>query len=167
MIYPGSSKIQFIRKILVGARDPDEIINDIVCGAEVPYMLRWWVKEKETPTYDGTNIYLHCFLRSDYDRALHDHPRDSVSILLEGGYIEHMADGKRTRLEGDIVTRSADTPHRIELFKDRAYSTGDAFLPAWSLFLVGPKKREWGFLCEEGWTHWTKFNAANCGGNNG
>lgn len=31
--------------------------------------------------------------------------------------------------------------------------------PAWSLFLTGPKVREWGFHCPQGWRPWRAFTA--------
>ena len=150
-----NEKTRLIRMMLVGDRDPDEIISDTVDGVDVPYLVRWWVKQKtESEQPSEENIYLHLFLRSDYDRALHDHPFDSTSIILQGSYREHLADGKvRVLSEGDIVTRKAEDAHRIELINDE---------PVWSLFIRGPKVREWGFLCPDGWTHWTQFIASRC-----
>lgn len=29
--------------------------------------------------------------------------------------------------------------------------------PAWTLFITGPKIREWGFHCPNGWRHWREF----------
>jgi hypothetical protein len=31
----------------------------------------------------------------------------------------------------------------------------------WSLFITGPRVREWGFLCPKGWVHWQTFTAEN------
>ena len=47
-------------------RHPDFIVG----GKDNPYLLRWFV----IPRNPVFNIYLHRFLRSDDDRALHDHP---------------------------------------------------------------------------------------------
>lgn len=146
--------IDLIRDMLVGARqfdEPDETIHDEISGGKVPYLRRWFLK----PKVEGEgNIYLHNFLRSDFDRALHDHPWPSTSILLDGSYIEHLADGSApVRNAGDIVTRHATDAHRIELINGQ---------PTWSLFITGPKVREWGFHCIEGWTHWTEFHSDRC-----
>lgn len=132
-------------------RAPDFIIGD----AADPYLLRWWV----IPRNRIGNVYLHRFLRSDDDRALHDHPWASVSILLRGGYLEHVpadpADpGGPTRAirrhQGDIVFRRPSAPHRIELIDGQ---------PCTTLFLTGPKVRSWGFWCTWGWRHWSEFTA--------
>src|SRR5580704_9904819 len=67
-------------RVVAARRPPDFIIG----GNEFPYMRRWWV----IPRNRIFNIYLHHFLRSDDDRALHDHPSWNVSILLKGEYTE-------------------------------------------------------------------------------
>lgn len=64
-----------------------------------PYLLRWWLfgtsktlddhGEKQPRRPFGLSVYLHCFLRSDDDRALHDHPWSYVTVLLFGRYEEH------------------------------------------------------------------------------
>jgi hypothetical protein len=125
-------------------RAPDFLIG----GSEDPYMRRWWV----IPRNKRFNIYLHHFLHSDEDRALHDHPWWNVSILLSGGYVEHtIAAGGVGRAvaygEGAVKFRGAKTAHRVEL------NNG----PCWSLFITGPVIREWGFHCPRGWRHWREF----------
>lgn len=64
-----------------------------------PYMLRWWLfgTSKTRDEHGnlqprrpfGRSFYLHCFLRSDDDRAKHDHPWPYTTMLLFGGYDEH------------------------------------------------------------------------------
>lgn len=113
---------------------------------------RWFV----IPRNPWQNIYLHRFLRSDDDRALHDHPWDNRSWLLSGGYLEHVQDGTTIiRLEGDIVERRAIEAHRIELVNG----------PAVSLFFTGPIVRSWGFYCPQGWRPWKEFVDITEGGN--
>src|SRR3954466_1246173 len=94
----------------VTRREPDFIIG----GEDDPYIRRWWV----IPRNRFFNIYLHQFLRSDDDRALHDHPWVNCSILLRGEYIEHLKDCSLVRSAGDVVfRRSGAIAHRIELFQ--------------------------------------------------
>ncbi len=66
---------------LAASRPPDFIIG----GKNDPYVRRWWI----IPRNRFFNIYLHQFLHSDDDRALHDHPWVNFSYLLRGGYLEH------------------------------------------------------------------------------
>ena len=119
------------------SRDPDFVIGD-------DYLRRWWI----IPRNEGCNIYLHEILHSDDDRALHDHPWDNTSMLIDGGYIEHTPEGVFERTAGSIVTRKATDLHRLEVPEGGR---------AVSLFMTGPKLREWGFQCPKGWRIWTEF----------
>jgi hypothetical protein len=141
-------------------REPDEIIGP----RETPYMLRWWIVRK--PPY--CNVYLHKFMRSDDERALHDHPWTNASILLKGSYIEHLKTGPVVRCPGAIYFRRAHKAHRVQLFPYVDVGThivSNTEMPVWTLFLTGPKVREWGFLCPRGWTHWKEYTAVVDGAN--
>jgi hypothetical protein len=142
------------RRLLPISRAPDFLIGK----PDDVYMQRWWV----IPRNRFFNIYLHHFLRSDDDRALHDHPWWNVSILLQGRYTEHTIapGGVNHRAEyaaGDVKFRRATYAHRIEL------TAG----PCWSLFITGPTIREWGFHCPAGWRPWREFVDTNNSGNIG
>lgn len=101
------------------------------------YLHRWWV----IPKNKYFNIYLHKFMKSDDDRALHDHPWISCSILLKGEIREHGMEGIKHIKRWFPVFRSAKFAHRIELIKG----------PVWTVFITGPKFRTWGFYPKEGW----------------
>lgn len=51
------------------------------------------------------------------------------------------------------VLRSAEHAHRIILFKPSERRP----IPAWTLFITGPKVREWGLHCPQDWRHWRGF----------
>ncbi|HJQ59414.1 MAG TPA: hypothetical protein VJ890_21080 [Vineibacter sp.] len=136
------------------SRAPDIVIG----GEDRPYLRRWHV----IPRNRWLNVYLHQFLRSDDDRALHDHPWVNVSVLLSGRYFEHTADGQRILRRPwrpwapwRLVVRRATAAHRVELLPDGI--SGET--PCWSLFLTGPRVREWGFHCPKGWVPWRDFTA--------
>ena len=126
-------------------RAPDVVIG----GTERPYLKRWHV----IPRNRLFNVYLHQFLRSDDDRALHTHPWANASCLLRGRYLEHLASGRVVeRRQGRWVVRlSGRIAHRIELH--------DGLV--WTLFLTGPRYQEWGFLCPKGFVHWKDFTSAS------
>ncbi|WP_226998586.1 hypothetical protein [Tardibacter chloracetimidivorans] len=130
------------------SRLPDLVIGD----PARPYLKRWYV----IPRNPLFNIYLHQVLRSDDDRALHDHPWWNVSWLLAGEYVEHTIDAggihhRRLRTGGDFKFRSARSPHRLEIRPGTS---------ALTLFITGPRIREWGFHCPDaGWRHWRDFTA--------
>jgi hypothetical protein len=140
------------RRILRRSNFPPDFI---IGSPDRPYLRRWFV----IPRNNIFNIYLHQFLRSDDDRALHDHPWWNASILLNGRYVEHTiaAGGINRRVEyraGDIKLRGARYAHRIELVDGQC----------WSLFITGPRLREWGFHCPFGWRHWKEFTAPHNSG---
>lgn len=122
-------------------RPPDFVIEDDF--SPVPYLCRWWV----IPRNRFFNVYLHKFNRSDSDRALHDHPWISVSFLLKGKLLEMHPKGTRTIKRFVPVFRSAQFAHRLIVLNS----------PVWTLFITGPRVREWGFHCPQGWRHWTDF----------
>ena len=117
---------------------------DVTIGTN--YLRRWWI----VPRNLFANVYLHEFRRSDDDRALHDHPWENSSYLIAGRYIEHTPEGQFLRAAGDFVTRPATARHRIELI---------AAQPVISLFMTGPKIRDWGFHCPGGFVPWQDFVA--------
>lgn len=137
-------------------REPDFIIG----GLDRPYLLRWWL----IPRNRFFNVYVHKFLRSDDDRAHHDHPwLFNASWHLRDGYNEHTitAGGAlvvSARAQGDMKFRWGPAPHRVELIAEQDGS----LRPCWTLFCTGPRVREWGFYCmEKGWIHWKRFTATN------
>lgn len=162
-------------KRIIESRTPDFVVG----GVDNPYMQRWFV----IPHNPFFNIYLHRFLHDDDDRALHTHPWASVSLVLDGGYFEHFPYGMTFwRHAGSITCRSSKALHRISLqkviapeqdadlavikdqdlygprFEEPDTVLGHQFARiAISLFLTGPKIREWGFACPQGWIPWYEF----------
>lgn len=136
---------------IIRSRDPDFVIGE----ASNPYLLRWYV----IPRNRFFNIYLHDILRDDDDRALHDHPWINLSIVLSGGYHEHTIDAggihRRTyRGRGALKLRLPSAAHRLQV----------GIFGATTLFITGPRVREWGFHCpERGWVHWRDFTGGERG----
>ena len=139
---------------LPGVRPPDFIIG----RSDHEYMRRWWV----WPRNRWFNLYLHQFVDNDDDRALHDHPWASLSIVLRGSVREWLDDWapstdnpgegyRKCRVlgPGRVVYRSAKFRHRLDLFP-----MGQ---PCWTLFFTGPQVRVWGFVCPQGWRPWQTF----------
>lgn len=145
---------RMMRNLMV-ERQPDFVIG----GQERPYLRRWWI----IPRNPIFNVYLHQFLRSDDDRALHDHPwLFNCSILVDGFYAEHTPDGVATRFAGDWKFRWGRAPHRIELLTAApAGEEKEMTFPCVTLFITGPRVRQWGFYCPQGWVHWRDFTAAD------
>lgn len=151
-------------------RDADFAIG----GKAQPYLLRWYLTPwsacyRDVPDGERTwwqrlvmslpCVYLHWILRSDDDRALHDHPWCNASLLLRGSYIEHTIDAggihhRMRRHAGSLVFRRARAAHRLEIDENAC----------WSLFVTGFRLRDWGFHCPNGWVHWREFTDPATGG---
>lgn len=113
--------------------------------ANEPYLERYYLFLKERERFPF-NVFLHKFLKGDPD-DVHDHPWPYFTLILKGGYYEWVpvfnSIGEKIneirywRGPGHFRTCSAGSYHRIEL---------DPGVTAWTLFMPGPHKREWGFL---------------------
>lgn len=145
---------QWLRRLLSGK--PHFVIG----GDDNPYLLRWFL----IPRNHYLNIYLHKFLRSDDDRALHDHPWWFASLILRGSYIEVLPDaGFSIRKAPSIAFRPAAWVHRVKLFRNATGAREER--PVWTLIITGPKRRHWGFWCPKGFVPWEKFTAPTGRGN--
>lgn len=110
-----------------------------------PYLERYYLFLKERRRFPF-NVFLHKFLKGDPD-DVHDHPWPYATLILKGGYYEwipefnsvghKIGEIRHWRGPGHFRTCSASSYHRIEL---------DPGVTAWTLFMPGPHKREWGFL---------------------
>jgi hypothetical protein len=109
-----------------------------------PLLIRWIILR--TPLF---GVYLHKLLRSDHDRALHDHPWAFVSIVLKGSYIEISEHQRIVRKRFGVIVRSATWKHRFVI----------SHPPAWTLVFVGPRIRRWGFWPEGKWCWWRQYNS--------
>jgi len=159
----------------VNQREPDEIIPNL---HNQPHIKRWYLVRRHEPMAgfdpealrplndprlgEPENVYIHRFLESDEDRALHDHPWSWISHILWGSYLEHTPADPKTpngvtvatrRRAGEATIRlDGSWPHRIELEANQPLT----------LFITGDKKRNWGFWCPQGWRHHEEFAVYGC-----
>ena len=116
------------------------------------YMRRWWL----IPRNPFLNVYFHVFEGPD-EPVLHDHPWLNLSFVLKGSYFEYTPTRKddptelqrHVRKPGDLVLRGPRALHFIE-------PRGEG--KVYTIFITGPRVREWGFLCpDRGWVHWKNY----------
>lgn len=112
-----------------------------------PLLVRWILIRHE----GGFGIFLHKLCRSDYDRALHDHPWAFVSLVLKQGYDEVLPSGLLHHYAGEVMYRPAEWKHRVVIRDGK---------PAWTLIFMGPKRRHWGFWTDNKWCYWRKYDLA-------
>ena len=121
-----------------------------------PYLERYYLFLRERERFPF-NVFLHKFLKSDPD-DVHDHPWPYATLILKGGYWEwvpvfntlgqKISEIQHWRGPGHFRTCSANSFHRIELDPD---------ITAWTLFMPGPKQRDWGFLVKNKWIQWEQY----------
>ena len=121
-----------------------------------PYLERYYLFLKDRAWFPF-NVFLHKFLKSDPD-DVHDHPWPYATLILKGGYYEWtpVFNSKQEKI-GEICTwrgpghfrvSSARSYHRVEL---------DPGVECWTLFMPGPKQRDWGFLVKNQWIQWEQY----------
>jgi hypothetical protein len=121
-----------------------------------PYLERYYLFLRERERFPF-NVFLHKFLKSDPD-DVHDHPWPYATLILKGGYWEWIPHfdtvGRKTgeyqvwRGPGHFRVSKANSFHRIELDPD---------ITAWTLFMPGPKQRDWGFMVRNKWVQWEQY----------
>ncbi len=101
------------------------------------YLERYYVNTD----LDGTQHWLHRFLRSDSERHLHSHPWEAESTILCGWYREQYPDMEVLRKQGDVNHINPDTLHRIV----------DVKPDTWTYMKVYPGRSDnWFFIGDDG-----------------
>lgn len=129
--------------------EPDVYVG----GKGSHHMLRWHL----IPRNKFIGLYFHKMIASDDTRALHDHPYlFNASWILRGAYTERGPNKLVWRKPGSWAFRWGASPHMLLLDIDPRKDY--PLKPVWTLFLTGPRVREWGFLCPKGWRSWFEFH---------
>jgi hypothetical protein len=161
-------------------RKPDLIIGP----RHDPQTVRWHIF-----VWRGWQLSLHKWLRSDSDRAPHDHKADNLSIILNAGYWETI----RTREWWEYPERIGGGPYdpkAFELAGWKHYGDGEFYRdvdrtyfrwplvpyfrkaetphrvtlpsdgkPVYTLWLRWPARRRWGYWCPKGWVDADDYNS--------
>lgn len=131
-----------------------------IWGDDGPYMERFWLMpmwalklklkigdgwmiEYYVPRWKWLpRIRLHIIHRPDEDRALHDHPADYRTLVIDGYYMQEVLTGARLfHPPGTSYAARAEHFHRIAEVSPGGGAT--------TIFILGPKRQEWGFLVED------------------
>ena len=102
-----------------------------------PYLERYYLFLRNRRWFPF-NVFLHRFIKGDPDH-LHDHPWPYATLIVRGGYWETTPQGRFWRGAGHLRFCGSRSLHRIEL---------EPGVTAWTLFMPGPKTREWGFVMD-------------------
>lgn len=149
------------------------IRREVIGPPECPIIHRWTLVKTR-----WGKLLLHRFLPNADDRAVHDHPASFVTLVLRGGYDDHVPcsrceglgywwrlDGKRrpcARCEGNgMVLGDRMRPGMVRLRPaEHRHRTRVGPRGCWTLVLMGPKRREWGFWKDARWWPWAEHERA-------
>ena len=144
LIGPTALDRLYLRADQAMTRPPDEIIEDLY--------LRRWHSLRST----ALSLYVHLYVGSDPCAWTHDHPWPSLSLCLQGILIETAElPGRRKQTSmisrGTLAFRPPRFSHRLDLVSG----------PAVTLFLAGPRLREWGWHLPGGWRAWHEVSGVD------
>ena len=130
-------------------------VTEYIGQEECPLMMRWEflkIGPRERPWFKAM---IHCFPPNVTDADPHDHPRDFITLILTGGYFN-------TEWEnyGGKVVPTIEWLGRGELRFRRAthmHITETDERGAWTLVVMGPERRAWGFLRADVWWKWKEY----------
>ena len=111
-----------------------------------PYMERFYLLGQKMA--GGSSMRYHHIVASD-DEVMHDHPWDFVSIILSGSYLETTSAGEEQYGTGTVLVRPAEQLHRLTLVDG----------PVWTMVVLGPPRRRWGYQTPTGWQHWSDYQS--------
>lgn len=125
----------------------------------MPFFQRWYILRSPSGGKPSPNLYVHHFLRSDMEEP-HCHPWANTSYVLKGAIEEDYWPSAASCLFEDapvrLVTpagaaraRPASAVHRIVAVEPGTIS----------LFVTGPKVRDWGFYTDQGFIPHHEFRA--------
>lgn len=105
-----------------------------------PYLERYFLSEAP----DGTQLWLHRFLRNDSERHLHTHPWSAQSFLLCGWYEEELEGGERQ-------LRNLADGAPLDITPGRLHRVAAVEPNTWTLMVVSPERLpHWHFVDEGG-----------------
>ena len=105
------------------------LTHDLVMDNGEPYLERWII-------WCGITLRLHKFIKSDDDRAFHDHPWWFITLPLRAYNESLPGQADRTVSPWRPHFRAAAHQHIVRLRDHR---------PVWTLIVTGAKSKEWGF----------------------
>lgn len=105
----------------------------------VTYLDRWVLAR-----FRERRVYLHRF-RFDDPEEPHNHPRTFVSFLFRGSYDEEVLTP-----DGQLRTTTIRAPHLRRFPPEHAHRIVRC-AGAWSLVVVGRRKKDWGFRSGDRW----------------
>lgn len=158
-------------------RSPWRFIREpeVIGVPECPLLHRWTVLKighMPHPSHNETahsraKIMVHHFLPESRDRDVHDHPWQFVTIVLKGQYVDvstcQVCKGKNLGVTcfecgGDGVKKELMVPGMMRYRSTaHAHQTFAGRKGCWTVVIVGPIERMWGFFKNGEWLPWREY----------
>jgi hypothetical protein len=122
---------------------------EIIGHPDCPLIKRWTlIGDRKQGIYRWPlKLMVHYFVPGTDDPDPHDHPRSFVTLVLRGYYIDHSRTGSEGMRRGMIRYRHAEHAHTTTAGPDGC----------WTIVVMGPQRREWGFWRGETWMPFREY----------
>jgi hypothetical protein len=149
---------------------------------ECPILNRWTLIGGATGSASSSlKLMVHHFLPNRDDRDVHDHPRPFLTLVLWGGYDDLVpcpdCDGSGYGDPEYVEGTNVPLLHGCPICRGEGVVVGDRMRPGmlkrrlahhrhrtrvgeggcWTLVLMGPLRRPWGFWREGKWWPWREY----------
>lgn len=117
---------------------------ELIGHPDCPLIKRWTIiGDRQQGVYRWPfKLMIHYFVPGTEDPDPHDHPRSFVTLILRGHYVDVNRHGQREVMRvGKLRHRPAEHAHRTI-----AGPRG-----CWTIVVMGPQSREWGFWFDGVW----------------
>lgn len=163
-----------LRALWVWLRRPEVIGPD-----ECPIMHRWTIFSGHSgDSSPWCKLMVHHFLPNRDDRDVHDHPRPFITFVLRGEYedlvpcyCQRVGEVVTLRFDGagahcthchgeNVIVGERMTPGTIRRrLAHHTHRTRVGAKGCWTLVLMGPIRKPWGFLRDGRWWAWRDYEA--------
>lgn len=115
-------------------------------GPGCPIFYRWEILKVR-----GWKLMVHRFLPHAEDVDFHDHPASFLTVVLRGCYWDETPGADGLRVE---EIRAPTIRWRHGTYKHRTVTRSEG---AWTIVLMRPKQRDWGFWRGREWLPWGEY----------
>lgn len=170
------TKVDSVKHVVGEAAPKIGRFAEVIGPPDCPIMIRWTLfgRGGESPWSPRLKLLIHHFLPNADDRDVHDHPRPFWTLILKG-YYDDLKPCTYPGCNGEGFMLPDDWPcpecHGSGVAMRERMSAGMLrFRPAshihrtrvgpqgcWTLVLMGPLRRRWGFWRFGEWFYWKDY----------
>lgn len=121
---------------------------EVIGNPECPLIHRWTIID-----VGFAKLLLHHFLPNAEDVDFHDHPRPFVTFVVKGDYTDE------SWRVGEVATEHEHMDAPMFRYRPANYChrTFGGEQGAWTVVIMGPIVRKWGFVRNGRWMPWKRY----------